>query len=392
MSSQSAGRQPPTNFPPGPHNPARSTETSISDKVDAVKSTILDILKVLPSFTVFDLLLTVRQDTTWPRRSTNAALDLARVIDDNESLKNIPKDEAHMSQEHLNSLERLVNIMETAKTNVQNASHKFGARERKLGSKIKYVFTYLDRNECTEILKACEKDVGDALAALPDQWNFQAAGGGNHQQSTNVGTGTRAIPLLTPGAPSASLAGDQGVPVAHSTAPTATSQTPSAPVSAQNQQTTAPEDSATTPSNRGKWLSAIKTTLDTIEAASGAIPVAGSYVGAAAKVGNIVVQMVQNMDSNNETAKDLGEHAARLSHILNSAQDGSIQQQKEQMTACMSDVQQELQSLRIKLEELDSMGSFNKAFFSKDHAEAIKGHKEKIRTALEVMQANDGIM
>ncbi|KAG8901701.1 hypothetical protein FRC00_005378, partial [Tulasnella sp. 408] len=276
--------------------------------------------------------------------------------------------------------------MDTAKTNLQKASHKYGARERRFGSKVKYFFTYLDRNECTEILEACQKDVGDALAALPEQWSAQAVGGENPEQPTNLETGTQATPLLTPGAPSANLASEQGVPAPQSTAPPTASQTPSVPVSAQNQQTTVPEDSATTPSNRGKWLSALKTTLDTIEAASGAIPVAGSYVGAAAKVGNIVVQMVQNMDSNNETAKEFGDHASRLSQILKNAQDKSIQQQREQMTACMNDVQRELQSLQGKLEKLDSMSGFNKAFFSKDHAEAIKGYKEKIRTALEVMQ------
>ncbi|KAG8936761.1 hypothetical protein FRC00_007859 [Tulasnella sp. 408] len=121
----------------------------------------------MSSFILLDLLLTLYQDTIWPRRSANAALDLARVIGENQRLKNIPKDETHILAESRTSLERLLNTMETAKTNLQKASHKYGARERKLGSKFRYLFTYLDRNECTEILEACQKDVGDALAALP---------------------------------------------------------------------------------------------------------------------------------------------------------------------------------------------------------------------------------
>lgn len=46
------------------------------------------------------------------------------------------------------------------------------------------------------------------------------------------------------------------------------------------------------------------------------------------------------MDSNEETANDLKDHASRLSQILDTAQEDSTQQQREKMTACMNDVQQ----------------------------------------------------
>ncbi|KAG8963982.1 hypothetical protein FRC00_004249, partial [Tulasnella sp. 408] len=194
------------------------------------------------------------------------------------------------------------------------------------------------------------------------------------------------IPLIAHGIQSMEITNEPDVPETGSSLPIVSSQTLSAPVSAQTRHTFPTEAGSTGPSRRGKSLGAIKITLDTIEAASGAIPIVGSYMGAAAKVGNIIVQMIQTMDSNEETAQDLKDHASRLSQVLDTAQEDSTQQQREKMIECMNDVQQELQSLRGKLEEIDTLSGFNKAFSSNEHAEALKVYKEKIRAALEVMQ------
>lgn len=51
-----------------------------------------------------------------------------------------------------------------------------------------------------------------------------------------------------------------------------------------------PEQAAT---RRRERLGVARTTFETIEAISGTIPVVGSYVGAGAKVGLVVVQMIQ---------------------------------------------------------------------------------------------------
>ncbi|KAG8933857.1 hypothetical protein FRC01_006703 [Tulasnella sp. 417] len=440
MSSQSAGRQPPTNLPPGSRIPAAPTQTSIPDQVEAARSSVSDILKVMPFFILLDPLLTPRQDTTWPRRSRNPAEGLAQIIDDNRTLKNIPQDETHMQTDHLNSLRDLLNILETTRTKLQDASNKYGARPRRFRSKINYFFTYLFRNTCTEILEGCQNEVEEALAALPRDWNVQPRTGdlsfqqptdANAEQSTDLDASTQATQLPIPGPPSTELASQPAVPESNSSPPIAASQTPPAPVPAQtqqtvapedtstqlillpipsapstevasqpavpeanpippidasqtppaqvptpNQQTTAPEDTPTDPPKRGKLLTAIKTTLNAFEAASGIIPVVGSYVGAAAKT----------MDSNDETAKDLESRASRLSEILNKTWDGSVQQQRGQMTECMNNMKRELQSLRDKLEEVNSSSRLSKAFFSGDNAEAMKEQKEKIRTALEEME------
>ncbi|KAG8933856.1 hypothetical protein FRC01_006702 [Tulasnella sp. 417] len=429
MSSQSAGRQPPTNPPPGSLIPAQPT---LPDQVEAARNSVLDILQVMPFLILLDLLLTPPQDTTWPQRSRNAAEGLAQIIDNNQTLKNIPLDETHMQMIHLNSLRHLLNILESARKNLQDASNKYGARPRRFRSKINYFFTYLDRDECTNILEGCRNEIEGALAALPvggrtsfahasinrtsslqQDWNFNTVTGkGNHllgrrgltngetlgnlpfqkrtganaEQSTDLDTSTQANPLLIPGASSTELASQPAVPESNSSLPIAASKTPPAPVPAPNQQTTAPEVTRTGPPKRGKLLTAIKTTLNAFEAASGIIPVVGSYVGAAAKVGSMVVQMIQTMDSNDETAKELEDRATRLSEILNKTWDGSVQQQRGQMTECMNNMKRELQSLRDKLEELNSSSRLSKAFFSGNNAEAMKEQKEKIRTALEEME------
>ncbi|KAG8916029.1 hypothetical protein FRC01_003428, partial [Tulasnella sp. 417] len=487
MSSQSAGRQPPTNPPSGSSIPPQPTQTLIPDQVEAARKSVSDILKVMAFLFLLDLFLTPRQATTWPQRSRNAAESLAQIIDDNRTLKNIPQDETHMQMDHLNSLRHLLNVLESARKNLQDASNKYGARERRFRSKAQYFFTYFDRNECTKILEGCQNQVEGALAALPvrgdtsiahasinttsslrQDWNAHAVTGkdnhllgrrgltngetlgnlpfqqrtdANAEQSTDLDTSTQATPLLIPGPPSTELASQPAVPESNSSPPIAASQTPPAPVPVQthqtvapedtrtqltplpipgvpstevasqpavpetnptppidasqtppapvpapNQQTTALEDTPTDPPKRGKWLTAIKTTLNAFEAASGIIPVVGSYVGAAAKVGSMVVQMIQTMDSNDETAKDLEGRASRLTTILNTAWDGSVQKQRGQMTECINNMEKELQSLRDKMEEINSSSRLSKAFFSGDNAEVIKEQKEKIRTALEEMQ------
>lgn len=58
-----------------------------------------------------------------------------------------------------------------------------------------------------------------------------------------------------------------------------------------------PDPSLTAPeqkdSRRGAWLSGAKTVFDAVETLANMIPVFGTYVGAVAKVGSSVVEMVQ---------------------------------------------------------------------------------------------------
>ncbi|KAG9050057.1 hypothetical protein FS837_007810 [Tulasnella sp. UAMH 9824] len=55
----------------------------------------------------------------------------------------------------------------------------------------------------------------------------------------------------------------------------------------------APADQKPANSHRREWLGLVRKTFSGVEAVSGTIPVVGSYVGAAAKVGMAFVDMVQ---------------------------------------------------------------------------------------------------
>lgn len=64
---------------------------------------------------------------------------------------------------------------------LQEASDKYGAKEIRFRSKIKSLFTYLDRNKCTQALESCRNDVQDALAALPVSGRGSCSAGYTHQ-------------------------------------------------------------------------------------------------------------------------------------------------------------------------------------------------------------------
>lgn len=57
--------------------------------------------------------------------------------------------------------------MDKVQQQLQEASDKYGAKERRFRSNIKHLFTYLDRSKCTQVLESCRNDVKDALASLP---------------------------------------------------------------------------------------------------------------------------------------------------------------------------------------------------------------------------------
>ncbi|KIO29464.1 hypothetical protein M407DRAFT_21363, partial [Tulasnella calospora MUT 4182] len=134
------------------------------------------------------------------------------------------------------------------------------------------------------------------------------------------------------------------------------------------------------------WLRAVKVTFNAVETVSGAIPIVGSYVGAAANVGTKVVEMVQNMKSNEEAAKDLCIYASRLSGILKNFEGRSVDKRRDDLTKYITELQRQLQLVQYQIEELNSSGTLTKAFFSDDHGRTLKGYQEAIRVALEQIQ------
>ncbi|KAG8914235.1 hypothetical protein FRC00_000327 [Tulasnella sp. 408] len=103
-----------------------------------------------------------------------------------------------------------------------------------------------------------------------------------------------------------------------------------------------------------------KTTFNTVEAVSGAIPLVGTYIGAAAKVGSMIVDMWKGMDSNEEAAKSLESHMSTLAEHLEYFKQLKL-------------VEEEIQGLKSK-------DAFTRAFISGNNAETLKGFQEDIKT------------
>ncbi|KAG8927230.1 hypothetical protein FRC01_007779 [Tulasnella sp. 417] len=350
MSSQSAGNEPPTRPKSSTRNPTQSTQPSILKNVESVTNAVLSILK----------------DTVWPRRSTDMAHELIQVIENASSLKGIPKENLNIKAEHRASLERFVAVMVNVQPKLQEASDTYGAKKRRFRSRIKYLFTYLGRNKCTQVLESCQNEVQDALVSLPDNW----------------------APELTTGdVTSPGPVKEQSDPETEPVTRVVTSQSTIVVASpSQDEESAAPGDQVISPSKRREWLGGMKTTFTAVEGVSGMIPVIGTYVGAAAKVGATIVEIIQQMGDNEEAAEDLTSHTGKLSDMLKRFEHGSVDQIRGDLTTVISNLQRELQNVQKKVTELGSTSVLRKAFSVGDRAEALKGYQETIRKVLEQIQ------
>ncbi|KAG8967235.1 hypothetical protein FRB90_010899, partial [Tulasnella sp. 427] len=155
---------------------------------------------------------------------------------------------------------------------------------------------------------------------------------------------------------------------------------------AQKPSTNTPIKPETNKSFRRDGLTIARKTFKSVDAASGMIPVVGSYVGGAAKVGLSIVELIQNMGDNEETAEDLASHTARLSGLLDHFKTKSFEHQKDKTSSHISEIQKELESVRDKVAEFTSQSTFRKAFSATDTAESLAGLQDTIKTALEEMQ------
>ncbi|KAG8929748.1 hypothetical protein FRC01_003827 [Tulasnella sp. 417] len=154
MNSQTSGNEPPTNPASSTHIPSQSAQVSIFDDVESIKNAVIYTL----------------QNTVWPQRSKGAAQDLMLLIKNASSLKDIPKDNRYVKAEHRASLEQFIAVMVNVRQRLQEASEKYGPKERRFRGKIKALFTPMDRNKCIEVLESSRVEVSGAMASLPDHW------------------------------------------------------------------------------------------------------------------------------------------------------------------------------------------------------------------------------
>ncbi|KAG8917166.1 hypothetical protein FRC01_002629, partial [Tulasnella sp. 417] len=123
-------------------------------------------------------------------------------------------------------------------------------------------------------------------------------------------------------------------------------------------------------------LAIARKTFKSVEIASGAIPVAGSYVGAAAKT----------MDRNQSLAVDLGDHTSKLTKLLENFQHRSRADEQNVVGQIIKDLHGELDRIKEKVDEWSLVGQFKKAFSARDHAEALKEYQGVLQTTREEIQ------
>ncbi|KAG8919391.1 hypothetical protein FRC01_001306, partial [Tulasnella sp. 417] len=154
-----------------------------------------------------------------------------------------------------------------------------------------------------------------------------------------------------------------------------------------------PKDSlSNTPDNQNdrtsisnEALSFARTTFKTVELGSGAIPVVGSYIGTAAKVGLAFVETIQAMDRNNSLAVDLGNETSKLNFLIGKFKGRSTIEEKD-MADQINALHRELVLVHKKVENWSTLGRFKKAFLAAEHGETLKEYQGRIQTAREEMQ------
>ncbi|KAG8995954.1 POC1 centriolar protein A [Tulasnella sp. 427] len=161
----------------------------------------------------------------------------------------------------------------------------------------------------------------------------------------------------------------------------ATSTTPQQGQTQQHQRMTSKDDS-----DREKRLSTAKTTFKVVEALSGALPVVGTYVGAAAKVGSTIVEMIAGMDGNQELASRLEARVTSISEHLEHFKTRSRAHQKGETSKRVQDLQCQLKLVMKEMESIQSQGAVSRAFLSMDQGVKIKQHIDTVRTTWEELQ------
>ncbi|KAG8911387.1 hypothetical protein FRC00_006601, partial [Tulasnella sp. 408] len=310
------------------YHAVQSTQITISEGVTSTTSATAAILR----------------NTVWPRKSIDAAADLMRVIDNALDLKKIPKDDTQIIANDRDSLEVFLKVAKDVESKLLEASNTYGEKESnsKFGGKVKHLITSLHRDRRATV----------ALVTDSPRTELETRPQTQHPVQTAV---VSRNPL-------------------------------EAPTPAEGQLSNARGSQAEATSGRREWLEPARKTLTGIESISGTIPVVGSFVGAAAKIGVALISTLQTMDSNAEIAKDLQPRTSRLVDLLKRLDKKTIEHRKEDTTAYMSDLIGELKLVQERVKELDALSVMKKVFSSDEHAATLKAHQETIQATLEEIQ------
>ncbi|KAG9025638.1 hypothetical protein FS837_004862, partial [Tulasnella sp. UAMH 9824] len=363
------GSQPPPEPPAIPGRipqtpPDDAREPSVDEGVEYLKQEIGSILKA--------------QSTKWPEDSTAAAEGLL------DTIHLLPSNVEGRTPELLTLVKQHIRVLDDVRIRLKDASSKSEMKRWKFLERIKSL-TSNRPSKCTLLFQTCQDDVAKAINALNQRLSYERVEKcmGSLESPSQVQPGSPALDPAT-GSP------EQGTTADDSATKSPTQAQSNNPMA---RKTKGPiSDSA---------LTAARKTFKSVELASGAIPVVGSYVGAAAKVGLAFVEMLQTMDRNNSLAIDLADHTSNLTKLLKNIRQRSKGDEQDiigqirdlhqyvddyHWVTCTDTFPRELGHVGDRVEEWSSLGRFSKAFSARDHAETLKAYQGTIQKAREEIQ------
>ncbi|KAG9029331.1 hypothetical protein FS837_003594, partial [Tulasnella sp. UAMH 9824] len=368
--------QRPSSAPPS--NSQAPGPPDLGGQVDDARKSVLSILK----------------GTDWPKEASYDVQDLVREIEAPLALNKLPKEEIEMHEQLKTAIHQLFGHLESARTRLQGESEKYGTKKKGFRKSVKMFFSPNDPIQCREVVRACRADIVgsstrvnnllDSLEVEKEQRLSRAIG-----DESNRRLGTHATQPASRSTPHVNVQND----ITETAAPPNSPPDQSPPQS--NQRPTSKAGKQKGSSTRGEWLNSANKAFKIAEGASGALPVVGSYVGAVAKVGLTVVEMVQTMEGNDEAAERLGNHVWRLSNVLERVSKHSQGSEKTQTIDGMNELQhplkktfRELHSVQQQITELQAQRGMKKIWSSNDNAGSLKNLQEQVRASLEEIQVN----
>ncbi|KAG9025625.1 hypothetical protein FS837_004863, partial [Tulasnella sp. UAMH 9824] len=433
------------------------------DKAQSVKEGATSILEVVSPFHVTFIPLTLLQTTAWPGKSASIAQELLNTIKDTPNLRNTLGRVALSSPDIQNDVQHVIKVLEDVWGRLASASSNYGVTKKGLFGSIKNNISW-GENRSSKILRTCQEDVEKAWTPLHKRrftedrdvgpsWQIPQD---THPPSSEATIGVKAkhnpigaegTPAKHTGTPQDSIAnrtpmemstsnpsnqndaqpnsqippnthalifdatpavepqhtsiGAEGPPAEH----TDTTQNSTANPPPRGTSTSSPKDQKGKRLVSAEVLSAAGKIFKAVDTVSGFIPVVGSYVGAAAKVGSAVVEMVQKMDENEQITKELETRVSKLSDLIGYFKEQSARTGGENVKAQIDELERfavfirfvaeviganflssEIADIQKQVGEWKSTGKLEKAWSATNHSDAFKAYEKTVDNSLAEMQ------
>ncbi|KAG8923574.1 hypothetical protein FRC01_012597, partial [Tulasnella sp. 417] len=311
--------------------PGASRRPSVDEPPD-VKSIIINLIK----------------NTRWPSNASTAQQSLLRTVN---NAAHTPEATTQLPPGAKEAMEEFINALGRVRDRLEEASTKYGKKDSRKRDKIKKMFSGSTHDDdCIRALQECQR----TIEAAGDRFRERSQPSGEHLANS------------APQSP-------------HTTQPTG---------DAASTQNVPSSGRANKPEGKGdsrlsKALTTAKVIFTAVEAFSAPIPVAGQYIGGAAKLGLAIVDMWkrQSMDSNTDAAKSLETRIAGLADHLKYFESEPRVDQKEETSEIIQNLQLQLELVEREIKALESKKDISKVFFSRDNVERLKEFQEQVKAA-----------